>query len=211
MSPDGYPSRFHRGRGDTTRTAPRRGTGRPSMDGLGPRCAAPGTPSDEQAGRTGMSVPRLGRAAGRGAGARWRSRARRSTLDCLSPSASADPRYGSQHRDHRVGRCVPRASGRTSHACGACDILRRRMGRRLIPSWTEPGRTNARAAAGSSAPRKGQHCSCSGPERRRSRGCTWLSFYYAMCQGCHLHYDREHHAETARATRDAATGQGTLL
>lgn len=33
----------------------------------------------------------------------------------------------------------------------------------------------------------------------------------AMCQGCHLHYDREHHAETARATRDAATGQGTLL
>lgn len=26
----------------------------------------------------------------------------------------------------------------------------------------------------------------------------------AMCQGCHLHYDRDHHAETARATRDAA-------
>lgn len=26
----------------------------------------------------------------------------------------------------------------------------------------------------------------------------------AMCQGCHLHYDREHHAETARATREAA-------
>lgn len=25
----------------------------------------------------------------------------------------------------------------------------------------------------------------------------------AMCQGCHLWYDREHHAETARATRDA--------
>ncbi|HJR04592.1 MAG TPA: hypothetical protein VKA83_23325 [Methylomirabilota bacterium] len=23
----------------------------------------------------------------------------------------------------------------------------------------------------------------------------------AMCQGCHLHYDREHHAETRRATR----------
>lgn len=23
----------------------------------------------------------------------------------------------------------------------------------------------------------------------------------AMCQGCHLHYDREHHAETAYATR----------
>jgi hypothetical protein len=21
----------------------------------------------------------------------------------------------------------------------------------------------------------------------------------AMCQGCHLHYDREHHAETRRA------------
>lgn len=28
----------------------------------------------------------------------------------------------------------------------------------------------------------------------------------AMCQGCHLHYDREHHAETARATREAALG-----
>lgn len=26
----------------------------------------------------------------------------------------------------------------------------------------------------------------------------------AMCQGCHLWYDREHHAETARATREAA-------
>jgi hypothetical protein len=26
----------------------------------------------------------------------------------------------------------------------------------------------------------------------------------AMCQGCHLHYDRDHHAQTARATRAAA-------
>lgn len=26
----------------------------------------------------------------------------------------------------------------------------------------------------------------------------------AMCQGCHLHYDRDHHAQTARATREAA-------
>lgn len=26
----------------------------------------------------------------------------------------------------------------------------------------------------------------------------------AMCQGCHLHYDREHHARTAAATRRAA-------
>lgn len=26
----------------------------------------------------------------------------------------------------------------------------------------------------------------------------------AMCQGCHLHYDKEHHAETAAATRRAA-------
>jgi len=26
----------------------------------------------------------------------------------------------------------------------------------------------------------------------------------AMCPGCHLHYDREHHAETAAATRRAA-------
>ncbi len=26
----------------------------------------------------------------------------------------------------------------------------------------------------------------------------------AMCQGCHLHYDRDHHAATARATRAAA-------
>lgn len=25
----------------------------------------------------------------------------------------------------------------------------------------------------------------------------------AMCQGCHLHYDREHHAETAERTRRA--------
>jgi hypothetical protein len=26
----------------------------------------------------------------------------------------------------------------------------------------------------------------------------------AMCQGCHLHYDRDHHAQTAAATRRAA-------
>lgn len=26
----------------------------------------------------------------------------------------------------------------------------------------------------------------------------------AMCQGCHLHYDREHHRRTAAATRRAA-------
>lgn len=26
----------------------------------------------------------------------------------------------------------------------------------------------------------------------------------AMCQGCHLHYDRDHHAQTARRTRTAA-------
>lgn len=35
----------------------------------------------------------------------------------------------------------------------------------------------------------------------------------AMCQGCHLHYDRDHHAETARATRQAAreeSGQSQL-
>jgi hypothetical protein len=24
----------------------------------------------------------------------------------------------------------------------------------------------------------------------------------AMCQGCHLHYDREHHTQTARASRE---------
>lgn len=36
----------------------------------------------------------------------------------------------------------------------------------------------------------------------------------AMCQGCHLSYDRQHHAETARATREAArlaAGQEPLL
>jgi len=26
----------------------------------------------------------------------------------------------------------------------------------------------------------------------------------AMCQGCHLHYDREHHAQTARQTKTKA-------
>lgn len=26
----------------------------------------------------------------------------------------------------------------------------------------------------------------------------------AMCQGCHLHYDRDHHAQTAQRTRTAA-------
>ena len=35
----------------------------------------------------------------------------------------------------------------------------------------------------------------------------------AMCQGCHLHYDRDHHAETRAETRAAAvlaSGQLTL-
>lgn len=30
----------------------------------------------------------------------------------------------------------------------------------------------------------------------------------AMCQGCHLHYDREHHAATAAATREAKRTAG---
>lgn len=29
----------------------------------------------------------------------------------------------------------------------------------------------------------------------------------AMCQGCHLHYDREHHAQTRRETRAAELEQ----
>jgi hypothetical protein len=29
----------------------------------------------------------------------------------------------------------------------------------------------------------------------------------AMCQRCHLRYDREHHAETSRKTREAKRGQ----
>lgn len=33
----------------------------------------------------------------------------------------------------------------------------------------------------------------------------------AMCQRCHLRYDREHHAETAKATREAKSGQGRFL
>lgn len=36
----------------------------------------------------------------------------------------------------------------------------------------------------------------------------------AMCQGCHLHYDRDHHRQTAAATRQAAllaAGQDDLL
>ena len=32
----------------------------------------------------------------------------------------------------------------------------------------------------------------------------------AMCQGCHLHYDREHHAETRRATLEAERAQFAL-
>jgi hypothetical protein len=36
----------------------------------------------------------------------------------------------------------------------------------------------------------------------------------AMCQGCHLHYDREHHAETRAATRALAalaSGQDAMF
>jgi hypothetical protein len=36
----------------------------------------------------------------------------------------------------------------------------------------------------------------------------------AMCQGCHLHYDRDHHKQTAAATRRAlieSSGQQALL
>lgn len=35
----------------------------------------------------------------------------------------------------------------------------------------------------------------------------------AMCQGCHLHYDRDHHAETASHSRalEAATGMSPLF
>lgn len=36
----------------------------------------------------------------------------------------------------------------------------------------------------------------------------------ALCQGCHLHYDREHHAETRALTRERQAedaGQGSLF
>jgi len=33
----------------------------------------------------------------------------------------------------------------------------------------------------------------------------------AMCQGCHLHYDKAHHAETAFRTREATAGQLPLI
>jgi hypothetical protein len=33
----------------------------------------------------------------------------------------------------------------------------------------------------------------------------------SMCQGCHLHYDRPHHAETRRRTFEQRTGQQSLL
>lgn len=33
----------------------------------------------------------------------------------------------------------------------------------------------------------------------------------AMCQRCHLRYDKHHHAANARATRNAKTGQADLF
>lgn len=33
----------------------------------------------------------------------------------------------------------------------------------------------------------------------------------SMCQGCHLHYDREHHAQTARQTRRAGKAIADLF
>lgn len=33
----------------------------------------------------------------------------------------------------------------------------------------------------------------------------------SMCQGCHLHYDREHHAETRYRTRKAAANTADLF
>ena len=32
-----------------------------------------------------------------------------------------------------------------------------------------------------------------------------------MCQGCHLHYDRAHHSQTRRRSRELATGQTNFL
>lgn len=33
----------------------------------------------------------------------------------------------------------------------------------------------------------------------------------ALCQRCHLHHDREHHAKSRRRNRDVRTGQRTLI
>lgn len=33
----------------------------------------------------------------------------------------------------------------------------------------------------------------------------------SMCQGCHLHYDRKHHAESRRRTQEQRTGQRNFL
>jgi hypothetical protein len=32
-----------------------------------------------------------------------------------------------------------------------------------------------------------------------------------MCQGCHLHYDRDHHAQTARVTRRSRLAANDLF
>lgn len=33
----------------------------------------------------------------------------------------------------------------------------------------------------------------------------------AMCQGCHLHYDKVHHQASGARTREVAAGQGALF
>lgn len=203
------PSLCRRARGGSRHTWPHRGLGRQRT--AAPCCADPYKPSGEPARRTGMSAPMPGLAPCRSAGARSGNPAHWSTSDCRGRMASVARLVRSSRPGCRVAPCEQRASGRTFHAPECPHSRQRHTGHQPSLCATGLARGACLAVADSSEPRRVQLHPCSDPSGRRSQVCTWPSSYYTMCQGCHLHYDREHHAETARATRDAATGQGTLL
>ena len=203
------PCRCRRVHGGSRHTWPRSGSGRQRTAAL--RCAALYMPSGAQVRRTGKSELTPDLACGRSAGALSGSPAHRSTLGCQNRMASDAHSTRSPRLGRRAARLERRALGRTFRAPGCSGIRQRHTDHRPSLCATGPGPVLVRAAAGSSEPRRALLRFCFGPSGRRNPVCTYLSAYYAMCQGCHLHYDRAHHAETARATRDAAQGQGTLL
>lgn len=195
------PCRCRHARGGRRRTWPRSDSGRQRTAGL--HCADPCTPSDAQAHHTDTSDLTPGPERGISAGARSGNPAHRSTTDWLGRRASGARPAGSPRLRPRGEQRGPRVSGRTCRAADRSGTRLHRTGRPRSRCATGSGRTVARAAAGSSALRRARRRPCFGLSCRRGRVCTWSPIYYTMCQGCHLHYDRDHHAATRAAARAA--------
>ena len=187
---------------DTERTSRRSGQDPSSRAAPRQAPSAPCTPSAPPADRMCIPVQRPTLSHAAPARAQRHTPASRSTCDYSGHLAYAARQIELPLRRRHAARSGPRASGSTVRASWGSRTRPRRKGLRPHPFVVVSATADGRAAAGSNALRTSLHWPCFGRDCRSSRACTCLPFY-AMCQGCHLHYDLAHHAETRAATKRA--------